>query len=571
MRGLIEIMLDLKLDIKSISDFDFVKEKREMFSFAVRHIYKSVHYKEKVKLINEAKKKFGLNDIEARSAYSEAKMRFDQAQSAKEETERRIEKIEKELGKLGKKKSTKDKDIRRAFKLHKRLAQLDKSLAKDITFGAKSTLERISYLSNFKGKTLNLKNGNKIDVDKDITDLKKKYKNQRIGSIYLLGEANQHGNRFFDFDFDNHKIIYKPKKGIKIEITYSCPNGHNKLFEKLKELIENKEIAITVRIEHDEIHLYYDNSIVSGFRVNEKARQEEVREAIKNITNEKERNLVIKEIYKKYYRELDEKMLTGKNRNRIFAVDQNPDFIGCCILERSGKKNFKILYVYYYDLRKINKKLPKSSTAKQRQRQSNKRKHGINHIWQDIFCTIAYFRCGYFASEDFDFKQNDTKTNAKDANRKIKNIWHRELSAQLIEKYTTNDGIIHRKINACYTSTIGNLMYGYTDPVNAAIEIGRRGLFQFEKDAFYPDICAGTIDYAMSKLIKLNPKMERDVSCLKDCTNWVDIHKAIFRITGLRYRASLEDACLIHNGSLTSRESTKLKHSKITKTILSVV
>ena len=339
----------------------------------------------------------------------------------------------------------------------------------------------------------------------------------------------------------------------------------------LQELINQKQIAITVRIQHNEIHLYYDDAVVSGYYIDEAARKKEVQEATKHITDKKEKQLMINAVYVKYYKLLEAQKLIGKNPDRIFSIDTNPDYIGCSILERVGQTTeFKIIYVHCYDLRKINKKLPRTATAKERTKQNNKRKHGIAHIWKDIFATLTYFRCGYLITEDLDLKQKDVNGMAKEANRKTKNIWHRELSDKLVNKYTTKFGINHNKVNACYTSTIGNLLYDYIDPINAAIEIGRRGLFQFQKDTFYPEICTGTIDHAKSRLLALNPQL-RDVDHLKDCTNWVEIHRCLNGITGLRYRVkSYEDMCLIHKKPRNWSESRKLKHSKISKITFNV-
>ena len=46
------------------------------------------------------------------------------------------------------------------------------------------------------------------------------------------------------------------------------------------------------------------------------------------------------------------------------------------------------------------------------------------------------------------------------------------------------------EINPCYTSQIGNIIYGNEstpDMVAASIEIARRGFKKFEKGWFYPD------------------------------------------------------------------------------------
>ena len=47
------------------------------------------------------------------------------------------------------------------------------------------------------------------------------------------------------------------------------------------------------------------------------------------------------------------------------------------------------------------------------------------------------------------------------------------------------------KINAAYSSYIGNIQHNYSDPINASIEVGRRGyevIILKNKDKFYPDL-----------------------------------------------------------------------------------
>ena len=558
-------MIDITLNIKYVSDFGLVSRMRERYSYGFRYAYRRIFIKEAGDLMDELKALRGFNDIEVRSLYSEVKMKFDQVMTDKANKEKRIVSIEKRLKKLNEKEKRNAKEIRTIFKLNRRKLLLENSLSKDITFGGKDRLKRIGYLSNCRGQMVPSANGKQMNANKEMGRLKKEYKNERRLDIYLLGEANQKGNRFFDFNFDKKEIIYKPKKGTKITFKYNVPKGREWELEKLKPLIENKEIAITVRIEHDEIHLYYDDAILSGYYIDKQERKEEVKEETKGIDNKEEKKKIINAVYVKYYEDLRERQLDGKNPLRIYSFDNNPDYIGCSILEKTGDSTFKIIYVCCYDLRRLNKKLPKDASAKERKRFNNRRKHEISNIWKKIFSTLMYFNCGFFISEDLDFKYKDVEGKPREANRKTKNIWHRNLTDQLIQKYTTKYGIIHDKINAAYTSTIGNLLYNYIDPINSAIEIGRRGLFQFSKDSFYPEICTGTIDHAMSRLLALNPQL-RDVDLLKDCISWVEIHKCLKKTTGLRYRVlSYDDMCLIHINPNIRFESKKMKHLKTNK------
>ena len=70
--------------------------------------------------------------------------------------------------------------------------------------------------------------------------------------MFLMGEANQTGNRFFDFDLVNQTIIYKPVKGKKIEIIFSNYKSYYNELLKLQEYIDNK----TARMITGEIQTY---------------------------------------------------------------------------------------------------------------------------------------------------------------------------------------------------------------------------------------------------------------------------------------------------------------------------
>lgn len=39
--------------------------------------------------------------------------------------------------------------------------------------------------------------------------------------MIIAGEKGPYGNRLFDFDFAASKVIFKPKRGIKIEIKFA--------------------------------------------------------------------------------------------------------------------------------------------------------------------------------------------------------------------------------------------------------------------------------------------------------------------------------------------------------------
>ena len=233
------------------------------------------------------------------------------------------------------------------------------------------------------------------------------------------------------------------------------------------------------------------------------------------------------------------------------SIDTNPYYIGCSILDKCGD-DVKIVHTFNYDLSKLNELNPKDKTNNiDKIHVNNKRKYGISHIWKDIFKIFDYYRCGYLVVEDLDIKDNNLGNTV--SNRKVNNLWYRELSNNLIDKYCNRLGVIKIGVNPCYSSFIGNVLNSCIDPVNASIEIGRRGMYKYAKGRFYPKFDIGTIMNAMSNLNKM-----RDVSVIKDCLSWVEIYRKV-KETGLRYRATLDDINILY------RVVTNLDHLLIGK------
>lgn len=529
-------MLSIKLHIKNCDNYEYIHKKQQNYSGAFRYIYKHIHNLDDENVVF-IKTKFNLNEIEYRSVKEEVSTKFNQIKTNKNKLIDEIIDISDEIKELNEQPKTK-KITRRLFKLNKKLQYKNKSLSKDITFGGLYNLRKISYLSN-----------NKIDNEQLLNKYKLIYNDNRLLGTYLIGEANQKGNRFFDFDLNNNIIYYKPIKGVKIKFELNKYNSYRNTLLVLQHLIEDKDISVTVRITKKHLTLIFDEERLSGYSINIKERTKEVNEIkLKGFDKDYQTSL-IKDVYVKFYEENRKLKLSNKLSNRYFGIDTNPDYIGCSILDRIGD-DYKIVKTFYYDLTFLN--------DVKHHKLNNKRKHGLTHIWKNIFRTFAYYKCGYFVHEELELKSKDL--GVKEANRKINNLWYRTLSENLTNKYCNKLGIIKIGINPCYSSFIGNIMYDYVDPVNASIEICRRGMFKYDKkenniSKFYPILDTGTI---MDTVLLRNAAS--DVSFLKDSSSWVDSYQKI-RKSGLRYRATMDDCKRPFN------DVYNLSHSNICKRV----
>ena len=105
---------------------------------------------------------------------------------------------------------------------------------------------------------------------------------------------------------------------------------------------------------------------------------------------------------------------------------------------------------------------------------------------RNLFRMATHYKCGQFIMEDLSFKKDEVMN--REANRKNKNLWCRELITNLINKWCNELGMILTEVNACYSSFIGNIQHGFVDATNASIEIGRRGLWKYTNGTFYPEV-----------------------------------------------------------------------------------
>ena len=294
----------------------------------------------------------------------------------------------------------------------------------------------------FGGK-FNLKQYLKKLITKD------EFKEKRLMPITIQGEQLHKGNRLFTFDFENNEIVFKLSKSDHRFLKYKVP--HKKIknnLTRLQELIDNKQITITVSLTKSDIYLTFDESKILDCNF-------------------------------KYLK-----------KNRVLGIDMNPNYIGLSILEFDENDNFKILNKQVLDLSKLTVNSGKSSSDKKSKYLKNKRHHEIIQIAHDICNLVDYWKCDKVVIEDLNIKNSD-KGNGKCFNRLCNNVWNRNLFVNKLKSLSLLCNFSLVEINPCYSSFIGNIMFGNEntpDMIAASIEIARRGYKKFEKRWFYPSI-----------------------------------------------------------------------------------
>lgn len=308
---------------------------------------------------------------------------------------------------------------------------------------------------------------------------KEEFQKKRLSPISIQGEKLQKGNRSFRLDIiENNRIIFKlnKKKHLEFKLPFLKNNYKRDLF-RLQELNEQEGYTYTVKFDLKHIYISFE---------------EFKNESVKLL------------------------------KTRYIGIDMNPDSIGISVLDDG-----KILHTQEFSLKPIFQKIFEqklSSDSKQMKHFQSKLQFETIEIAKQITKIAKHFRCQTVFIEDLSFKG---KSHSKKANRKNKNLWKKELFVLNLTKRLSIEHIDIHNVNPAYSSFIGNMQYDFTDPINASIEIGRRGYeYKIKKNlkSFYP-------------ILWVKNQWKEEASKQKD---WKEFFKSIKNMK-LKYRVSLDD------------------------------
>ena len=273
---------------------------------------------------------------------------------------------------------------------------------------------------------------------------KEEFLKKRLLPIYSIGQANRNGNRLFEIK-NKTEILFKPDKHNHIVLNLKdIGNKRIKMLNILKELQFTKTVPITYSLDTEYVYISVDNSVFE----------------------------------KHVYRTI---------KNRVIAIDINPEFIGWSVTDWSDT-NYKIVASGLISLQPLNNKhkaLRLSSDYKKNIYFNNKRKHEVIHIAKQLFMLCRHYRCETSAMENLDMKNG--ATGYKHINKLINNLWCRNLLTHQIKKHILCSPATFITVQPQYSSVIGNIVYQdekLPDPVLASIEISRRG-FEYGTQYIY--------------------------------------------------------------------------------------
>lgn len=168
-------------------------------------------------------------------------------------------------------------------------------------------------------------------------------------------------------------------------------------------------------------------------------------------------------------------------KNRVLAVDMNPNYLGYSVIDWKNEREYKIIDKGIFDISLINEKennLNCSSDDKRKSYIKNKRDYEVIKTAHKLFDLAKHYRCEVFSIEKLNIKTKDLDRGRK-LNRLINNQWNRNKFINVLKKLVNSSSTALIEVEPAYSSILGNLIYReerLPDMILSSIEIGRRGI-----------------------------------------------------------------------------------------------
>ena len=288
---------------------------------------------------------------------------------------------------------------------------------KQLIFGGKK-----NFIERCKGK---------ITIDE--------FLNKRLSKLFIIGEANRYGNRMVVINDDLLSFTFKPTMKDRIVLDIDGRYKRYKtLLNKLYHLQQDKQISITYQLDNEYVYLTYDETLLNQY-----IRYQPI-------------------------------------KNRIFAIDLNPNYIGWSVVDWKNSSKFEVVksgVISIKDINDIDFNLKnKSSESKERIYINNKRTFETYEISKLLVDTAKYYRCEVFGLEELDINSKD-RDKGKHFNKLVNNVWNRNKLVNNIKKRCDIYSIRVMLAKPNYSSFVGNFLFRdlkLPDMTLASIEIGRR-------------------------------------------------------------------------------------------------
>ena len=268
---------------------------------------------------------------------------------------------------------------------------------------------------------------------------KEEFQEKRNFPVCSVGEKERLGNRHFRIQ--ENKIIFQPNKELHIPLNIKISKQRKQDLKILEQLQNNSETPITYNLDTKYVYITFDLNKV-------------------------------REIQK--YKSI---------KNRVFAIDMNPNYIGYSIVDWISENKYKIVDSGVISNEKLNehdnslKDKGFSVESKERKYITNKRKHETIEIAKTLINIAKHYKVEVFSMEDLSIDSKDTNKGKK-INRLCNNQWNRNILINQIRKLCSLNSIRLLEVRPEYSSFVGNIIFRETrlpDMCLASIEIGTRG------------------------------------------------------------------------------------------------
>ena len=375
---------------------------------------------------------------------------------------------------------------------------VDSHFKNSAIFDSKSLLHNDKVI--FGGKKLFINRcQNKISKDK--------FQLKKLRPLYSVGESDKKGNRKFSIITENH-IIFKPTRKEHFLLEINPSRNYQKYLIQLSQLSNERKISIDFKLDLNYIYVSFDLNKLKS-----------------------------------------EKVISEKIKDRYFAIDMNPNYVGYTIIDWIDSQNYKIVdkgAISLKDLNDYNDSLKGkgfASDSKERKYVSNKRNYEISDIAHKLERIANHYECENFVMEDLSIPSKDNGK-GKRFNRLCNQQWCRNRFCNILKKLCKLDKIKILEVIQNYSSFIGNLVYRdekLPDFVLSSIEISRRG-YEFNHQYILKDkeqkknIVFGNFDE--DKVVYIQSLEELNIS--EQFSSFKELYDKVKK-SKVRYRFPLEN------------------------------
>ena len=338
---------------------------------------------------------------------------------------------------------------------------------------------------------------------------KEQFKLKRLSPIYSIGEVinkSVKGNRKFHIEQDLENISFKPNRKLNINLQLIGVNKRKQILSKLYQKQQRKEIKIAYKLDLEYIYVIFEETDIYNYE-------------------------------------------TKFIKNRVLALDLNPNYIGWSIVDWKSESEFDVIKSGVYSIKKLNdrdfylKNKGYSSESYERKYISDKRNFETLQIVKNIVNKSIYYKCQLISIEDLSIKSSD-KELGKKFNKLVNNSWCRTTFVNNLTKRCNIHNIKLLKVKPEYSSFIGNFLYrslNLPDMVLASIELGRRGYeFYNQYISKTKEIKKNIIKPDLNMFNKLYLKSLEEFKLQPIYKDLIELYY-FFKKSKLKYRLSIDD------------------------------